>query len=273
MADKIIHLRSLTPGSVPTTSSLGVGQFAINVPDGKVFIRKSGSSSDTVESIITTNAQNSGNLYLTGSVYLTGSLFYKTPTFNSGSTSVLTVDTSSGEVYYNYSENLFSTPTVLTVGPTGSTGVDFFSIKAAVDSITDASANKPYTVSVRGGYYIEDPITMKSYVSVVGQNSTTTIIQARDSASVLINGADQSMIQDVQIQGCTVTGTAAVEYKSATTPQLNAIFYVENVRFGENYTHARTVGTGSGNCIMQCSNVKYVRFVRLELPMAIALYF
>ena len=48
MPDKIIHLRSLTPGSVPTTSSLDVGQFAINVPDGKVFVRRSGSGVDTI---------------------------------------------------------------------------------------------------------------------------------------------------------------------------------------------------------------------------------
>ena len=73
MADKIIHLRSLTPDSVPTTSSLGVGQFAINVPDGKIFIRKSGSVSDTIETAITTNAQNSGSVYLTGSLDVSGS--------------------------------------------------------------------------------------------------------------------------------------------------------------------------------------------------------
>lgn len=79
MADKIIHLRSLTPNSIPTTSSLGVGQLAINVPDGKVFVRKSGSASDTIESLISTNTQNNGNVYLTGSLSvtngITGSLF------------------------------------------------------------------------------------------------------------------------------------------------------------------------------------------------------
>ena len=43
MADKILHKRSLTPGSVPTTSSLETGELAINVNDGKLFLRQSGS--------------------------------------------------------------------------------------------------------------------------------------------------------------------------------------------------------------------------------------
>jgi hypothetical protein len=49
MADKILHKRSLTPGSVPTTSSLETGELAINVNDGKLFLHQSGS----VEQIIT----------------------------------------------------------------------------------------------------------------------------------------------------------------------------------------------------------------------------
>jgi hypothetical protein len=43
MADKILHKRSLTQGSVPTTASLGVGELAINVNDGKLFLHQSGS--------------------------------------------------------------------------------------------------------------------------------------------------------------------------------------------------------------------------------------
>ncbi len=146
---------------------------------------------------------------------------------------------------------------LVTVGLTGSTGVDYNSVKEAVDSITGASASNTFVVKVGPGVFYEDPITMKSYVDVVGESETNTIIQANNPNLSLIIGADQSMINNVQIQGCTGTGVAAVVYSSSTTPQLNAIFYVENVRFGANYTHAKTVGTGGGNCIMQCSNVKY----------------
>lgn len=74
MPQNIIHLRSLATGSVPTTASLGVGQFAINVPDGRVFLRKSGSAGDTIETVFTSNSNNSGNFRLTGSLNINGSI-------------------------------------------------------------------------------------------------------------------------------------------------------------------------------------------------------
>jgi hypothetical protein len=48
MADKILHKRSLTPGSVPTTSSLETGELAINVNDGKLFLKQSGSIAEKI---------------------------------------------------------------------------------------------------------------------------------------------------------------------------------------------------------------------------------
>jgi len=68
----ILQKRSLTSGSIPTTSSLQVGELAMNVPDGRIFLRKSGSGSDTIQSAITTGAQNSGSVILTGSITLAG---------------------------------------------------------------------------------------------------------------------------------------------------------------------------------------------------------
>jgi hypothetical protein len=73
----ILQKRSLTSGSIPTTSSLAVGEIAMNVPDGRIYLRKSGSGSDTIQSAITTGAQNSGSIFLTGSLSIsgTGSVF------------------------------------------------------------------------------------------------------------------------------------------------------------------------------------------------------
>ena len=74
MADKIFHKRSLTTGSIPTTSSLSAGELAINVPDGKIFLLKSGSDGQSVESAITSNSTSSiGTLTLSGSLILSGS--------------------------------------------------------------------------------------------------------------------------------------------------------------------------------------------------------
>ena len=66
MAQIIKLKRSTTPGSSPTTSDLSIGELAINVADGKVFLRRSGSLGDTVQELV-------GNVY-TGSVEISGSV-------------------------------------------------------------------------------------------------------------------------------------------------------------------------------------------------------
>jgi hypothetical protein len=82
MSNKIIHLRSNTTGSIPTTSSLGVGEIAINVPDGKMYIQKSGSAGQSIETVIVSNSTSSiGTLTLiSSSLIISGS-----PSVNSGS--------------------------------------------------------------------------------------------------------------------------------------------------------------------------------------------
>jgi hypothetical protein len=64
MAQSIILKRSATPGKVPNTSTLNVGEIAINTYDGKVFLNRSGSS-NSIEEIVTTNATNTGSINLT----------------------------------------------------------------------------------------------------------------------------------------------------------------------------------------------------------------
>lgn len=61
MAQIIKLKRSLAQGSKPTTSDLSVGELAINVYDGKVFLRKSGSV-DEVQEVITNDYSGSINV-------------------------------------------------------------------------------------------------------------------------------------------------------------------------------------------------------------------
>lgn len=58
MAQIIKLKRSLVQNSKPTTSDLSAGELAINVYDGKVFLRKSGSV-DTVQELVTNNYSGS----------------------------------------------------------------------------------------------------------------------------------------------------------------------------------------------------------------------
>ncbi len=65
MAQKILQKRSIIAGKVPDTGSLLTGELGINVYDGKVYIHKSGSS-ESIETLVTTNSTTTGSIYLTG---------------------------------------------------------------------------------------------------------------------------------------------------------------------------------------------------------------
>jgi hypothetical protein len=65
MAQKILHKRSIISGKVPDTGSLLVGELGINIYDGKVYLHKSGSS-QTIETLVTTNSTTTGSIALTG---------------------------------------------------------------------------------------------------------------------------------------------------------------------------------------------------------------
>jgi hypothetical protein len=61
MAQIVRLKRSSTPNSKPTTSNLETGELAINVYDGKVFLRKSGSV-DVIQELVSNNHSGSVNI-------------------------------------------------------------------------------------------------------------------------------------------------------------------------------------------------------------------
>ena len=64
MAQQIKLKRSAVAGRVPTTSSLALGEVAINTADGKLFFQR---GDDTIQSFFTTNALITGSLQQSGS--------------------------------------------------------------------------------------------------------------------------------------------------------------------------------------------------------------
>ena len=68
MAQIIRLKRTSVAGSVPTTSDLSTGELAINVHDGKVFLRRSGSVDD-IRTVLTN--EYTGSVNITGSVTAT----------------------------------------------------------------------------------------------------------------------------------------------------------------------------------------------------------
>lgn len=72
MASSEIKLkRSSVQSKVPSIGDLTLGELSVNTFDGKLFFKKN-NGSDSIESIVTTNAQITGSVELTGA--LTSSL-------------------------------------------------------------------------------------------------------------------------------------------------------------------------------------------------------
>lgn len=97
-------------------------------------------------------------------------------------------------------------------------GGDYTSVKSAVDSITDASIINPYVVKVEPGVYYEDPITMKSFVSIIGQGDDMWAVSlvANNSSAHFINGAPASTFQNFSLTGPSGTGYAAINFDTST---------------------------------------------------------
>ena len=63
---------------------------------------------------------------------------------------------------------------------------DFQTLRAAINSINDASVNKRYIINVKSGNYIEDaPITCKQYVNIIGDGPKNTIINFDNANATL----------------------------------------------------------------------------------------
>ena len=105
---------------------------------------------------------------------------------------------------------------------------EFSSVKAAVDSITDASASKPYQVFVRAGVYVEDTITMKPYVNVRGVRNST-IIEVDDPSKHVIIGTNNSEISECTLRGATNSGKALINILSTAGGD---VFTVRDCLFG-----------------------------------------
>lgn len=86
-------------------------------------------------------------------------------------------------------------------------GGDFTSIKAAVDSITDASVAKRYVVHVYPGIYVEAPISVPDYVSIKGLgNLSNIIVIAAVPTGTLLDTGSSSLIENISLTGASGAG-------------------------------------------------------------------
>lgn len=74
MSQTIKLKRSAVAGKVPTTSSLDLGELAVNTNDGKVYLKKD-NGTPSIQTLVTTDSTTTGSLTLIGNQIITGSLY------------------------------------------------------------------------------------------------------------------------------------------------------------------------------------------------------
>lgn len=140
MADKILIKRNFTSGAVPTTASLDLGELAINVADGKLFLRRSGSVGDSISTFTSTfNSITTGSIE--ASVNVGSNLFL----IKSASTNFVTVNNTGAVTLQNDS----STP--LSINNTTNRSV-FYVSQSGMMVLATSSINLT-TAAPNGGIY------------------------------------------------------------------------------------------------------------------------
>ena len=117
MASNEIKLkRSSVQSKVPSIGDLTLGELSVNTFDGKLFFKKN-NGSDSIESIVTTNAQITGSVELTGALTSSLSLIEN----NTPSTDMFLVKINGTDKVKVNSEGTFVIKESLTL-PTGEKG-------------------------------------------------------------------------------------------------------------------------------------------------------
>lgn len=89
-------------------------------------------------------------------------------------------------------------------------GAQFTSVKAAVESILDASVTKPYLVSVAPGIYTEGPFELLPFIKLQGSGRILTKLVPSDDTEHFITVNPSSSIRDLQMCGPETTCKAAI---------------------------------------------------------------
>ena len=203
MAQIIKLKRSLSAGSKPATSDLSIGELAMNVTDGKVFLRKSGSAGDNVKEIVTLDHDGtlSGSLNITGSITassfkgdgsgLTGITVSQNATVKQSFTNADTwsvqhnLSTPNAIVQIYDSNNFQMIPSTLQI-------IDDDNVRATFPTIQSG-----YVVVARGGQIVSGSVDVENIAGLAG------VVEEEIDKKALFSGSAQ-----ITLSG-DVTGTAA----------------------------------------------------------------
>ena len=195
MAQVVKLKRTSVSGKVPTTSTLELGELAINTYDGKIYFEKD-SGTPSIEQIVTTNSTTTGSIELIGSV--TASYFIGD---GSGITNLPTADVSQvatvtasfdNQSSISVNHNFDSKNILVSVYGTNDSQIIPSSVTLTDNNTTTielSSAQSGYVVVGKGGHIVsgsvsadnisglENKITdLTSYTEIISGNSTYSIV-------------------------------------------------------------------------------------------------
>lgn len=204
MAQIIKLKRSLVGGSTPTTSNLEVGELAMNVTDGRVFLRKSGSAvGDNIKEIVTLDHEGT----LSGSISVVGIISASAFQGDGSALTNITVSqnatvkqTFTNADTWSVDHNLSTPNAIVQIYDAN----DFQMIPSSIQIIDDdtiqaifESNQSGYAVVARGGQIVSGSVDSENIVGL-GQRITDGV-----NALAVFSGSSQ-----VSLSG-DVTGTAA----------------------------------------------------------------
>jgi len=205
MAQIIKLKRSISGGSKPSTSDLAIGELAMNVNDGKVFLRKSGSAvGDTIKEFITNDFVGSGSIEISGSIsasYLIGD--------GSGITNITVAQNATVKQSFTNADtwsvqhNLSTPNAIVQVYDSN----DFQMIPATLQIIDDdnvratfPSSQSGYVVVARGGQIVSGSVDVENIAGLDAK-----VVTELNEAGVFSGSAQVTLTGDV-----TGTGAATV---------------------------------------------------------------
>uniref|UniRef100_A0A6C0M0H8 Uncharacterized protein n=1 Tax=viral metagenome TaxID=1070528 RepID=A0A6C0M0H8_9ZZZZ len=162
----------------------------------------------------------------------------------SGITTYNKISINSSAPFYQYNRDL----QIVTVKKRGG---DFTTINNALGAITDATVNRRYIIDVGSGVFVENPITMKPYVSIIGKSSHSSIIQSADNDTTLITGYGHSEVEHLALIGPTNAGKSSIFYDGHEHD--DGPFSISDVNFGSAHT-LLTINSTTGNAHIEINN-------------------
>lgn len=130
---------------------------------------------------------------------------------NTGTTGYLAGFVEYSRLFIDDSSSFFVTNKDTQIVTVAKRGGDFSSIAAAIDSITDATINKQYVVSVGPGVFTEPLINTKEFVSVMGFSILSTIVEPDSPSHSVFNMEKNSEVSFLTIRNAG-SGVAGVRY-------------------------------------------------------------